>query len=243
EPGSAKGIKSNTVGGYCYPIEHSRSVRAGGKPILRHGDTFWMNGPPADAAPKQPVSSSAAAIAGLMAAGESTTLRGAASAVASSIPKANPIVAAASALFYSGEVGKGSDRIPPEYQQSYSDDKIKGPNLGAVAKELGGGASGTPDGWGPEDEEKASAFKYVYNSIKDAPQYPKGFRSVINGTKKVNINNTNVLKELRKIESGKWQKVYKNGIDASGNRVSLHYFESQSGRVFNVKVKTNWSSF
>ncbi|MGL4860955.1 MAG: hypothetical protein ACRC5A_14750 [Enterobacteriaceae bacterium] len=63
--------------------------------------------------------------------------------------------AAASVLFYSGEASKGNDRIPPEYQQSYGDDKIKGPNLGAVAKELGGGASGTPDGWGPEDEENA----------------------------------------------------------------------------------------
>lgn len=42
--GSATGIKSGTVGGKCYPKEHSGSVRAGGKPILRHGDEFWMNG-------------------------------------------------------------------------------------------------------------------------------------------------------------------------------------------------------
>jgi hypothetical protein len=43
-PGVAKGIKSGTVGGNCYPDEHSKSVRAGGKPIIRHDDQWWMNG-------------------------------------------------------------------------------------------------------------------------------------------------------------------------------------------------------
>ena len=28
----------------------------------------------------------------------------------------------------------------------------------------------------------------------------------------------------------------------SGNKVSIHYFRSQSGRVFDVKVKQGWSS-
>ncbi len=44
EPGVGKGVKSGTVGANCYPLEHSSTVRAGGKYILRHGDTFWMNG-------------------------------------------------------------------------------------------------------------------------------------------------------------------------------------------------------
>lgn len=44
QAGAAKGIKSNTVGGKCYPLEKSSSVRAEGKLIVRHGDTFWMNG-------------------------------------------------------------------------------------------------------------------------------------------------------------------------------------------------------
>ncbi|MBO3275760.1 DUF4150 domain-containing protein [Pseudomonas schmalbachii] len=44
EPGQGKGVKSGTVGANCYPLEHSGSVRAGGKYILRHGDRFWMNG-------------------------------------------------------------------------------------------------------------------------------------------------------------------------------------------------------
>ena len=44
EAGAAKGIKSNTVGGQCYPLEKSSSVRAEGKLIVRHDDKFWMNG-------------------------------------------------------------------------------------------------------------------------------------------------------------------------------------------------------
>lgn len=42
--GRANGLKSGTVEGKCYPKEHSKTVRAGGKPVLRHGDEFWMNG-------------------------------------------------------------------------------------------------------------------------------------------------------------------------------------------------------
>jgi len=42
--GRAKGIKSGTVQGKCYPKEHSLSVRAEGKLIVRHDDLFWMNG-------------------------------------------------------------------------------------------------------------------------------------------------------------------------------------------------------
>ncbi|OTA21232.1 hypothetical protein Xbed_00886 [Xenorhabdus beddingii] len=46
QPGVANGVKSGTVGGKCHPKEqeHSKSVRAGNKLILRHGDKFWMNG-------------------------------------------------------------------------------------------------------------------------------------------------------------------------------------------------------
>ena len=43
EPGVAKGVKSGTVGDICEPLEHSTTFRAGGKPVLRHFDTFWMN--------------------------------------------------------------------------------------------------------------------------------------------------------------------------------------------------------
>jgi len=44
QAGSAKGIKSNTVGGKCYPLEKSSTVRAEGKWVVRHDDLFWMNG-------------------------------------------------------------------------------------------------------------------------------------------------------------------------------------------------------
>ncbi|ECK9504164.1 TPA_asm: hypothetical protein GNB46_004659 [Salmonella enterica subsp. enterica serovar Infantis] len=86
-------------------------------------------------------------------------------------------------------------------------------------------------------------IKNTYGSIKDAPQYPKGFRASQNGTVKNVVKNQEVLENLRKVEPGKWSKVYKDGYDVSGRRVSIHYFESQSGRVFNVKVKPEWSNF
>lgn len=43
-PEVANGIKSGTVGANCYPDEHSKSVRAGGKYIIRHDDKWGMNG-------------------------------------------------------------------------------------------------------------------------------------------------------------------------------------------------------
>lgn len=84
--------------------------------------------------------------------------------------------------------------------------------------------------------------KNTYNGIKDAPQYPEGFTGVQNGTKKVKVNNGSILDGLRQVEAGEWKKVYKNGYDKSGKPISIHYFESKSGRVFNVKVKGKWST-
>lgn len=43
--GSAKGVSSGTVGGKCYPAQHSHSVRAEGKYLVRHDDEFEMNAP------------------------------------------------------------------------------------------------------------------------------------------------------------------------------------------------------
>lgn len=84
--------------------------------------------------------------------------------------------------------------------------------------------------------------KDTYNGIKNAPQYPEGFEAAKNGTKKVKINNGSVLDGLRKVEPGEWKKVYKNGYDKFGKKISIHYFESKSGKVFNVKVKGKWST-
>ncbi|WP_238456761.1 RHS repeat-associated core domain-containing protein [Desulforamulus aeronauticus] len=85
-------------------------------------------------------------------------------------------------------------------------------------------------------------IKNVYNSIKQAPKYPSGFNAVQNGTKKVNVKSQDVLEKLREVESGQWKKIYKDGYDFNGKKISIHYFESQSGKVFDVKVKSGWSN-
>lgn len=85
-------------------------------------------------------------------------------------------------------------------------------------------------------------IKEVYNSIKEAPNYPSGFENRQNGTTKSTVKNKELLDKLRRIESGKWQKVYKDGYDGNGNKVSIHYFQSESGKVFNVKVYSGWSN-
>lgn len=84
-------------------------------------------------------------------------------------------------------------------------------------------------------------MKQVYNSIEAAPGYPEDFRSVQNGTRKLKIKNKFLLHELREIEPGEWNKVYKDGY-SGGDEVSIHYFESRSGKVFDVKVKSGWSN-
>ena len=78
------------------------------------------------------------------------------------------------------------------------------------------------------------------NELKEV--YPKEFEAVKNGTTKNTIKNKELLDKLREIESGKWTKVYKDGYDSSGNKISIHYFQSESGKVFNVKVKPGWSN-
>ncbi|MDK8182618.1 RHS repeat-associated core domain-containing protein [Paenibacillus sp. UMB4589-SE434] len=95
---------------------------------------------------------------------------------------------------------------------------------------------------GFENSKGKGVIKNVYDSIKKAPKYPDGFQGVQNGTKKVNINNKDVIDELRSVESGQWKKVYKDGYDASKKKISIHYFESSSGKVFDVKVKSGWSN-
>ncbi|MBQ4840981.1 hypothetical protein IHP27_13320 [Bacillus safensis] len=84
------------------------------------------------------------------------------------------------------------------------------------------------------------ASKHLYKSIKYAPKYPAGFKAVQNGTKKVTVNNKKLLSELKQIEGGAWKKVYKDGYK-DGKKVSVHYFQSKSGLVYDVKVKKGWS--
>ena len=67
------------------------------------------------------------------------------------------------------------------------------------------------------------------------------FKQAQNGLKKVNMNNGKLLDQLRGIEQGLWKKVYQNGWDAYGNKISIHYCQSKSGQVFDLWVKKGWS--
>jgi len=82
----------------------------------------------------------------------------------------------------------------------------------------------------------------TYRSIREAPGYPKGFKDASGGFKKVPIKNLSLLDELRRIEAGDWSKVYRDGYTPLGEKVSIHYFQSKSGLVFDVKVKPYWSN-
>lgn len=93
-----------------------------------------------------------------------------------------------------------------------------------------------------KDGGKAPEIKEIYHSLKDAPDYPDGFEPRINGTTKNKVTNRELLSKLREIEQGTWNKVYKDGYDMYGNKISIHYFQSPSGKVFDVKVKAGWSN-
>ena len=93
-----------------------------------------------------------------------------------------------------------------------------------------------------KEKNSSEELKKFYNSIKDSPKYPEGFQPRKNGTTRNTVKNKGLLEKLREIESGTWKKVYKDGYDAYGNEISIHYFQSESGRVFDVKVKPYWSN-
>lgn len=87
-----------------------------------------------------------------------------------------------------------------------------------------------------------TGIKNVYDSIRKSPQFPEGFKERVGGTSRNTVNNKELLAELRVIAPGKWSKIYKDGFDSTGKKVSIHYFQSESGKVFNVKTKPNWSN-
>jgi hypothetical protein len=93
-----------------------------------------------------------------------------------------------------------------------------------------------------EAGQEQTALQQIFSSIKDAPKYPQGFRALRNGTRKLRIENKQLLEKLREIEAGEWRKVYSDGRDGNGRTISLHYFQSASGKVFDVKVKLGWSN-
>ena len=83
--------------------------------------------------------------------------------------------------------------------------------------------------------------KSVYPGKRQAPNWPRRFKPRTNGQKKVAVKNQQLLQELREIERGRWMKVYEDGFDGP-NRISVHYFQSPAGRVFDLDVVSGWSN-
>lgn len=110
---------------------------------------------------------------------------------------------------------------------------MRGPSLPADV------GNPNPDGSGGDDGDDDP--ENIYNNIKDDPNYPKNFVERQGGTTTHKVKNTELLSKLRRHESGTWNKVYKDGY-VNGQKSSLHYFRSQSGRVFGLKRKNYWSN-
>jgi RHS repeat-associated protein len=79
----------------------------------------------------------------------------------------------------------------------------------------------------------------LYTSIKKAPGYNSNFVQAQNGLQKVNINNKELLHRLNQLGNG-WKKVYQNGY-INGEKLSYHYFQSSTGKIFDFWVKKGWS--
>lgn len=93
-----------------------------------------------------------------------------------------------------------------------------------------------------EEEERAQTeIQQIFASIRDAPKYPKDFHAARNGTRKLPVENKLLLAKLKQVEDNEWRKVYHDGY-SDGRKISLHYFQSASGKVFDVKVKLGWSN-
>jgi|GEM_PF-1329890 len=110
---------------------------------------------------------------------------------------------------------------------------------GAVAMMARSTSSGTSPA--ANEGEDVGRLKDVFNGVTKAPDYPSNFRNIQNGTTRHPVTNKELLEKLREIEHGNWSKVYKDGWVGS-NKVSLHYFESSSGKVFNFKIRPGWSN-
>ena len=121
--------------------------------------------------------------------------------------------------------------------------KSKSKAAGGAAASGNHGDDEDPKKNGKNKESDSNDIKNTYKSIKDSPNYPKGFRGIQDGTQKFNVTNKGLLAKLREIEPGKWVKVYKDGYDALGNKISIHCFQSESGQVFDVSIKSGWSNY
>lgn len=103
--------------------------------------------------------------------------------------------------------------------------------LMSAAWDAAGGGGNNDDGGGNE-------IQNVYSGKKAAPNWPSDFSS--DHLRKVTVRNKQLLEQLRRIERGGWMKVYENGY-INGQKYSVHYFQSPSGKVFDLWVKPGWS--
>jgi len=71
---------------------------------------------------------------------------------------------------------------------------------------------------------------HLYSDIYASGSVPEIFEPMKGEVIKYPVRNKLVLKELRRLNSGKWKKVIK-----LGNVGEVHYFEHESGSVAGVK--------
>ncbi len=85
-------------------------------------------------------------------------------------------------------------------------------------------------------KEPKAVRNRVHPRLQDAPEYPRGFRNRPGpgSVSKNTIKLKDLKAKLQKIERGEWKKVYRDGFDDAGGQVSVRYFESPSGKVFDV---------
>ncbi len=71
---------------------------------------------------------------------------------------------------------------------------------------------------------------HLYGSILSSGSVPSGWTATRGATVKYPVRNRAILRELRRLRQGHWQKVIKQG-----NVGEVHYFEHESGMVAGVK--------
>lgn len=70
----------------------------------------------------------------------------------------------------------------------------------------------------------------LYPNLNASGLIPEGWRPRGASTLKYPVRNRAVLRELRRLQAGRWKKVIKQG-----NVGEVHYFEHESGSVAGIK--------
>ncbi len=71
---------------------------------------------------------------------------------------------------------------------------------------------------------------HLYSDIYSSGSVPQEWQPLKGGILKYPALNKSVLRELRRLLTGRWKKVIKQG-----NKGEVHYFEHKSGSVAGVK--------